>query len=132
MFRSLAFVALFLTACTAPRSGGGGSGTPPTPQSVALSGSYALIALNGQSVGPGITLDLADDGSFSGQAPCNRYFGGYTAQSDFSFGFSQIGATRAACPQLQLESAYLGALGTATQYRADDGPIISDQQRLYA
>jgi len=119
MFRSFALAALILTACTAPQTGGGGGGgvTNPAPQSVALVGSYTLIALNGQPVAPGITLDLAGDGSFGGQAPCNRYFGGYTARSDFSFGFSQIGATRAACPQLSLEAAYFNALGTATQYR---------------
>ncbi len=117
MFRSLAFAALILSACTAPPSGGGGGGTPQGPQPVALIGSYTLIELNGRPVPAGVTLDLAGDGSFGGQAPCNRYFGGYSAGSDFSFGFSQIGATRAACPQLALEGAYLSALGTATQFR---------------
>jgi len=117
MFRRLAIVALFLSACAAPPPGGGGGGGGPVPQPVALVGSYSLVALNGQSVQPGITLDLAGDGSFGGNAPCNRYFGNYSAQSDFSFDFSPIGATRRACPALSVESAYFAALDAATQYR---------------
>lgn len=109
MFRpTLPAAALILAAC---------GGVAPDPAPIAPTGAWRLVALSGAPVSPGITLTLAADGSASGDAPCNRYFGTYEAGDDFSFSLPQIGATRRACPELQLEAAYLDALGSASQYR---------------
>lgn len=118
MFRFLVPAALALAAC-APQSPGGGAGpvSPANPVPVALDGSYRLIELNGRPIGGNITLGLTPDGQLNGQAPCNRYFGPYSAGSDFSFSAQQIGATRAACPELQLEGEYFEALRRTTQFR---------------
>jgi len=121
MLRFLIPAALTLAACAAPPSGGGGGGVDPVvpgnPTPVNLDGSYQLIALNGRPVEGGITLDFEPGGQLGGDAPCNRYFGPYNAASDFSFSAQQIGATRRACPQLQLEGEYFEALRRTTQFR---------------
>lgn len=118
MFRYLIPALFALAACQAPPPSGGGSGTPPVnPAPVTFSGSYTLVALNGRPVGGPITLDFEPGSRLSGSAPCNRYFGPYSAASDSSFG-TQIGATRRACPQLQLEGEYFEALGRAVQFQA--------------
>ena len=119
MFRGLAIVAFLLSGCTQPLppGGGGPSNAPPPAPRVTLIGTYSLVALNGQPVQPGITLILTNESSFSGRAPCNRYFGDYSAGNDFSFDFPQVGATRQACPALSLERDYFSALDTVRQYR---------------
>ncbi len=118
MFRFLAPAALALAACAPPPSGGGGGPVNPSnPVPVALDGNYRLIELNGRPIGGNITLGLMPDGQLNGEAPCNRYFGPYTAGSDFSFSAQQIGATRRACPDLQLEGEYFEALRRTTQFR---------------
>jgi len=92
---------------------------PPAPPSgpVTLGGSWQLVELNGRPESGGITLEFGPDNSATGTAPCNQYFGAYTAGSDFSFTLPQVGATRRACPALALESEYFSALSMATQYR---------------
>ena len=106
-----------LSACVnVPRQGT--TPPPPTPPSqVALGGSWQLIELNGRPESSGITLEFSADNNAGGRAPCNSYFGTYTAGSNFSFSLPQIGATRRACPALNLESEYFAALSSATQFR---------------
>lgn len=121
-FLSLLFGLSLLSACVEV-SGQGTNPPPPPPTTppvvgqVALGGSWQLVELNGRPESGGITLDLGSDNSATGEAPCNRYFGTYAAGSDFSFSLPQIGATRRACPALNLESEYFAALSAATQYR---------------
>lgn len=117
MIRFASILAVFLAGCVQSPPAGGGGGGGPAPRPVTLTGNYGLVALNGQPVRPGITLEIAGDNSFAGQAPCNRYFGTLQAGSDFTFASSPIGATRRACPDLQLEGAYFQAFEAATQYR---------------
>ncbi len=114
-FMSLIFVSGFLAACadvTVP-----GNNPPPSAGQVALDGAWQLTALNGRAESSGITLELGADNNASGRAPCNRYFGTYTAGSDFSFSLPRVGATRRACPALNLEREYFNALSAATEYR---------------
>ncbi len=118
-FLNVIFASVLLSACV---EGTGPITNPPPPpppptQQVSLGGSWQLIALNGRPESGGITLEFGLDNNATGQAPCNRYFGTYAAGSDFSFSLPQVGATRRACPALNLESEYFAALSAATQYR---------------
>lgn len=120
MFRFLNLILglSILSACVDVPGQGSNPPPPPPPVSqVALSGSWQLIQLNGRPESGGITLEFGADNSATGQAPCNCYFGNYTAGSDFSFSLPQVGATRRACPALDLEGEYFVALSAATQYR---------------
>lgn len=57
----------------------------------------------------GVTLVFERNGTFSGQAPCNRYFGRSTVPYPW-FESGPIGATRMACSALDQEQAYFAAL----------------------
>jgi len=121
MFRFLTTIlGLGLLSACVEVAGPGSNPPPPAPpstQHVALEGSWQLTALNGRPETTGITLEFGPDSSATGQAPCNRYFGTYAAGSDFSFALPQVGATKRACPALNLESEYFSSLSAATQYR---------------
>jgi len=117
-FLSVIFASVLLSACAQVTGPGPNPPPPPPPvQQVTLGGTWQLVALNGRPESGGITLNFGGNNDASGQAPCNSYFGKYAAGADFSFSLPQIGATRRACPALNLESEYLSALSAATQYR---------------
>lgn len=60
----------------------------------------------------GMTLQINEDGQFSGSAGCNRYTGSLTT-TNAGLEFSGIATTRMACPgeAMAREDAYLKALG---------------------
>ncbi len=70
----------------------------------------------------GITLQLADDGKFSGSAGCNRYFGTFEQTGD-GIAFGPVASTRRACPApdgiMKQETRYLQALEAVSSYRID-------------
>lgn len=118
MFRFLSLLLGLSVLSTCVNVPGQGNNPPPPPASqVTLGGSWQLTQLNGRPESGGITLEFGADNNATGQAPCNRYFGSYAAGLDFSFSLPQVGATRRACPALNLESEYFAALSSATQYR---------------
>lgn len=78
---------------------------------------WVLATLNGQPVQERTTLSLEPGGRMGGNAPCNRYFGQYSQGAGVALSFSQIGATRRACPALSEEGAYFDALNRTTEFR---------------
>jgi heat shock protein HslJ len=67
-----------------------------------VAGKWQLSAMNGQPAPAtmregGITLEIKEDGKFSGQAPVNRYFGQVNVQ-DKSFKTGPVGSTMMAGP----------------------------------
>jgi heat shock protein len=56
----------------------------------------------------------------SGRGGCNRFFGNYEMDGD-KLKFSPLGATRMACPDLQLETEFFKALETVDTYSIKDG-----------
>lgn len=72
---------------------------------------FSLIQVNEKMTHLSATLTFGADGAFSGQAPCNRYFGQITVPYPW-FGIGGIGATRKACPKLADEAEYFNHLGT--------------------
>ncbi|MEL7133723.1 MAG: META domain-containing protein [Pseudomonadota bacterium] len=79
---------------------------------------WALQTLNGTTFDATATLEFeaggAVSGQVSGQAPCNRFNATNTVPYPW-FELTPIIATRAACPDLDAETAYLTALGRMTQ-----------------
>ena len=68
------------------------------------------------------TLVFEDGGAVSGQAPCNRF----QAQQSVPYPWIEVGpimATKMACPDLEAETAYLGALQEMTLAEVS-GPVL--------
>lgn len=92
--------------------------------SVALTGEWNIIAVNGNAVdsskveqAPFIGFNRAENRIY-GSASCNRFFAGLkldSIKSEISFG--EAGATRMMCPNMEIEDAILAALGKITHYK---------------
>ncbi len=74
---------------------------------------WQLVEIDGNPFDARATLNLAEPGKITGQAPCNRYFGTQRAPYPW-FAAKGIGATRRACPDLAAEQHFLKALGDMT------------------
>jgi len=83
---------------------------------------YVLQEMNGAVVSVPITLNISDTGQISGQAPCNRYSADQSAPYPW-FALGPIISTRAACPDLALEHAYLGLLARMSIVEVS-GPVM--------
>ncbi len=116
---------LTLTACASSSSSGPSAGGDLTGVTWVLDAASMTTLSHGAPAGA--RVDLVFDGSqASGRAACNSYFGGYQADAqDGTLSFANLGATMMACDQalMDLESAYLAALGDVTDYQ------VSGEQR---
>lgn len=74
---------------------------------------WVLSALNETPASARITLEFPEEGRIAGQAPCNRYFATQPLPLPW-FKANNIGATKMACPNLDLESRYFGLLEKMT------------------
>lgn len=84
---------------------------------------WILAELDGKPFVARATLSFPKEGSFAGEAPCNRYFGNQTAPYPW-FKTGPIGATRMACPEIAAEQAYLGALAEMTLSEVREGVLL--------
>lgn len=93
------------------RSYGGGDGT------------WQVVEMNGVPFEGDATLSFPKAGQVAGKGPCNRY----TASMIVPYPWFEVGpiaATRMACPDLTLESAYFEALQSATLSKVAEGQLI--------
>ncbi|MFT6025395.1 MAG: heat shock protein HslJ [Ascidiaceihabitans sp.] len=74
---------------------------------------WVLDELDGKPFTARATLEFAEDGRISGQAPCNRYFAELTVPYPW-FETGAIGATKMACPDLKAEAQFFKALDAMT------------------
>ncbi|MBK6469063.1 MAG: META domain-containing protein [Rhodobacter sp.] len=74
-----------------------------------IDGDWHLIGIEGQPAPAPLSISFATDGTFSGQAPCNRFFGTVTGTLP-ALSLGSIGATRMACPEMATEAAYFESL----------------------
>ena len=70
---------------------------------------FRLDALDSAPFTARATIQFAEDGRVTGQAPCNSYFAAQTAPYP-AFNVESIGATRMACPDLAAETQFFTAL----------------------
>ena len=70
---------------------------------------YHLVSLDGAPFTATATISFPEQGSVSGQGPCNRYS---ASQNTFYpwFELGPILSTRRACPELNAEAAFFAAL----------------------
>ena len=86
-----------------------------------LAPEWKLVLVDGQPFAATGKIDLSVEGKFTGQGPCNRFFGSYDgALPDFRP--NAIGATKMACPDLAAESLMLATLGQMTRAEVS-GPV---------
>jgi heat shock protein HslJ len=83
---------------------------------------YVLQEMNGTAITVPITLNIADSGQISGQAPCNGYSADQSAPYPW-FALGPIAATRRACPELALETQYFETLARMTIAEVS-GPVL--------
>lgn len=74
---------------------------------------WQLVELDGETVSYTATLRFPEPGQIAGRAPCNSFSGAMTVPYPW-FEASDVVATRAACPELPGETAYLTALSEMT------------------
>ena len=90
---------------------------------------HASMMTLADTVPTGVRIDIAFGATdVHGQAACNSYGGGYEADASAgSLSFSDLASTQMACdpPLMDLESAYLGAIGDVTGYQ-----VTGDQTGL--
>ena len=84
---------------------------------------WELQSLNGTAFSGRATLEFEPGGPVSGQAPCNRFSTTNTVPYPW-FELTPILATRAACPELEAETAYLAALARMTQSEVRQGTLF--------
>jgi len=74
---------------------------------------WRLIELSGDPFPATATLQLLAKGKVTGAGPCNRFSARQTAPYPW-FALTAIAATKRACPDLELEAEFFGALETMT------------------
>ena len=84
---------------------------------------YYLIDLDGAPFDGTATISFPETGKVVGQAPCNRYFAAQTEPYPW-FSLEGIGATRMACLDLNLESAFFAALEEMTLSEVSGDTLI--------
>ncbi|MDU0371516.1 META domain-containing protein [Hymenobacter endophyticus] len=126
---------LFAAACqnTVPTT----ENTPNTTASAAVPAAelrgtrWVLHALAGQAITPTDPRELylqlsATEQQVEGQASCNRFRGAVELPAANQLRFGPLMSTRMACPDMALETGFVGALNTARSYQ-----ISGDTLRLY-
>ena len=74
---------------------------------------WILDKMNGIPIATLVTIEFPKEGEIIGQAPCNRYFGEQNAPLPW-FEIKGMGATKMACPNLDLEVRYFNLLQKMT------------------
>lgn len=96
--------------------------TTTTVGSVLVGSSWDLVSVFGESVISGTNVTLTfDEATFSGNAGCNTYNGGYSMSDNKIVISDQIITTMMACEEgvMQQETSYLAALPKVVAYQID-------------
>ncbi len=99
------------------------------PDSDLVNTRWKLVQLDGNAIttpedGSDIYLTLQlDSDKVNGYAGCNNFFGNYEL-NDSTLRFSRLAATKRACPQLDLEGAFLSMLESIEEYRIEGAQLI--------
>jgi heat shock protein HslJ len=86
---------------------------------------WRLVSMNGETVTARVTIDLSVEGQIAGRAPCNRFAGRYDGPLP-AFRPGPMRATKMACDQLALETAFFRALSAVTRAEMlDEGLVLA-------
>jgi heat shock protein HslJ len=107
---------------------GGGVGSEAAAQPALEGTEWRLVRLASGPVAagdaqraPSLTLEAEDARAF-GSGGCNRFSGGYTREGQ-SLRFTPLAATKMACPDMEMESAYFAALDATRGWRLAAGGL---------
>lgn len=64
------------------------------------------------------------DKKITGMAQCNRFFGGYELLTGGKIKFGNMGATRMMCPDIEIESEFLGTFSEIDSYNIDGDMLL--------
>lgn len=85
---------------------------------------WKLIAMDGKPIPTATSRNRepylvfkAFDNRLSGNAGCNSFFGSYVLRGGQQISFSGMGATKMACPDMDVEDQFLHALNMVSHYR---------------
>lgn len=71
-----------------------------------------------------LAITFADsNNTVYGNAPCNRFFGGFTAEEE-TLAFGNIASTMAYCLEMPFESAYHAWLASVKTYEVNDEKLV--------
>ena len=90
---------------------------------------WALLELNGKAVSLDTSfpkhphLIFEKDNRVSGNLGCNSFGGNLELQSDNGIRISEIAATHMACPNLEIEQAFLETLQNAKSFAVDNNTL---------
>ena len=84
---------------------------------------WRLIQIDGTPYQVRAVLRFAPGGAVTGHAPCNRFNAVQTAPYPW-FALENMAITRAACPDLAQEHAFVTALGEMTQAETAPGTLL--------
>ena len=84
---------------------------------------WSLAEMNGQPFDAKATIQLGENGSVSGQAPCNSFGAALTVPYPW-FELGPIRATKRACVDLAAENAFFNALSLMTLAEANGPNLI--------
>lgn len=91
-----------------------------------LYGKWQLTVLNGENISKtfDVHIELKKDNQVNGFLGCNRLLGGYTTK-DGKIIFTQLGATRMACPdaEMKLEAEVLEMLNTINTFTFENNKL---------
>ncbi len=113
--KKLILVAALLAGCVGVAKAG-------DPSSAFNSGDWLLVRVDGRAVDWRATINLGETGKFSGQAPCNGYFGTLEVVGD-ALVLGPIGATKMMCLQVKGEAEYFALLQGVERISAVEGEM---------
>lgn len=112
------------TATTTPASGAGLAGKE-----------WKLLELNGKPVVPDTTfpkyphIRFETGNRISGNLGCNSFGGNYRTGENNGIELQDISATMMACPNLQVEQAFLDALKSAKAFRINNDTLALSNEK---
>ncbi len=100
----------------------------PTLVSAAVFQKWELTMVNGRAVMPNrpVYIDLTTNNKLSGFAGCNRLMGNYNIENGSQIQFDQVGTTRMACPEqeMNLETQVLEILNTVDNFTINEDKLM--------
>ncbi|WP_232215689.1 MULTISPECIES: META domain-containing protein [unclassified Paracoccus (in: a-proteobacteria)] len=96
---------------------------PDSEAAAPIPGAYTLIAVEGLEVSGTPSLHIAEDGTVSGQGPCNLFTGRNKAALP-ALDLGALATTRRACLQEGGEHAFFQALGAVREARREGGELV--------
>lgn len=123
---------MILLSCGAPKQGPSGNSVNSL-----LDNYWKLIELNGKTIDSSNQgnrephmIFKAMDNKVSGNGGCNSFFGTFELSENFRLSFSNIGATKMACPDMSTEAELFNVLSNIDNFTIKDDTLSLNKARM--